>query len=237
MNQVPAPKVSALAEGAASAAGSVLAGASRAITWSRGSRKPLHPEGDVVTGRLVRTGGDEPAGVPWLDSPGDDEVLVRFSRAIGLPRALPDIHGIAVRIPVEDRFADLLLASTGLGRFTRFVLTAGFDVGRRPLTTLLPYRGPYGPVLVAARAAADPVDLSDPVDPALSFDLLWSRGLGEWVPFARLTVSDAAGPDPAISFDPVRNPLPGLEFYGWVQRLREPAYHAARDASGRATGR
>jgi hypothetical protein len=224
MNSVPTSTVSALAEGATSAAGSVLAGASRALTWSRRSRKPLHPEGDVVTGRLVRTGGEEPSGVDWLDSAGEDEVLVRFSRAIGLPRALPDIHGIAVRIPVDDRFGDLLLASTGLGRLTRFVLTAGYDVGRRPLTTLLPYRGPSGPVLIAARAADDS---------GLRFELLWSRGLGAWVSFADLAVSDDAGPDPAISFDPVRNPLPGLAFYPWVRRLREPAYRAARGASGR----
>lgn len=229
MNRTPAPTVSAIADGAASAAGTVLAGASRALAWSRRSRKPLHPEGQVVTGRLIRTGGDEPAGVPWLDSVGDDEVLVRFSRAVGLPRALPDIHGIAVRVPKEDGFADLLLATTGLGRLTRFVLTAGYDVGSRPLTTLLPYRGPDGPVLIAARAADEASDTS-PV-----FELLWSRGLGAWVPFARLSVSEVAGPDPAISFDPVLNSLPGLTFYPWVRRLREPAYHAARDASGRPT--
>jgi hypothetical protein len=229
MNQVPARTVSTIADGAASAAGSVLAGASRALTWTRRSRKPLHPAGDVVTGRLVRTGGDQPAGVAWLDTAGADEVLVRFSRAVGLPQALPDIHGLAVRIPVEDGFADLLLASTGLGRVTRFVLTAGSDVRRRPLTTLLPYRGPDGPILLAARAVHDPS--------SLSFELLWSRGVGAWVPFAQLVVSDSAGPDADISFDPVRNPLPGLAFYPWVRRLREPAYHAARDASGRTTDR
>ena len=112
----------------------------------------------MVIGRLVRTGGEELSGVAWLDAAGDDEVLVRFSRAIGLPSTLPDIHGIALRIPLEgDRFGDLLLASTGLGRMTRFVLTAGHDVTRRPLTTLLPYSGPRGPMLVAARSvAADP---------------------------------------------------------------------------------
>ena len=228
MKQVSAP-VATVAEGAASAAGSVLAGASRALTWSRRSRKPLHPEGAVVTGGLLRTGGDGSAGVPWLDGRGDDEVLVRISRAIGLPRALPDIHGIAVRIPLAGGFADLLLASTGLGRITRFVLTAGHDVRRRPLTTLLPYRGPRGPVLIGARAR------NDHLDPNPSFDLLWSTGLGAWVRFARLSVSDVAGPDDPVSFDPVLNPLPGLTFYPWVRRLREPAYHAARDASGRQT--
>ncbi len=224
MNQAPEPTVSSLADGAASAAGGILAGATRALSWSRRSRKPLHPVGDVVVGHLVRFGGDEPAGVPWLDSTGDDEVLVRFSRAIGLPQLLPDIHGMAMRLRVGDRLADLLLASTGLGRLTRFVLSGGYEVGRRPLTTLLPYRGPDGPLFIAALAHDRP---------SSSFELLWSRGLDGWVPFARLTVSPIAAPDPAISFDPVRNPLPGLAFYPWVQRLREPAYHAARDASGR----
>lgn len=224
MNRVPAPTVSPIVDGAASAAGHALAGAARALTWLRPSRKPLHPEGEVVAGRLVRTGSAERSGVPWLDSAGDDEVLLRFSRAIGLPHALPDIHGIAVRVPVEDHFGDLLLASTGLGRVTRFVLTASHDVGQRPLTTLLPYRGPHGPILIGARA----VDGTAP-----AFDLLWSRGVGPWVQFARLTASEATGADPTISFDPVRNPLPGLAFYPWVRRLREPAYGAARAASGR----
>ena len=162
--------------------------------------------------------------MPWLDSAGEDEVLLRFSRAIGLPPGLPDIHGIAVRVPVEDRFGDLLLASTGLGRITRFVLTASHDPGRRPLTTLLPYRGPHGPILIGARAVEGS---------SRSFELLWSRGLGPWVKFAHLTASEVHLGDPPISFDPVRNPLPGLVLYPWVRRLREPAYGAARSASGR----
>lgn len=228
MIQVAVPAITRLTDGAASAAGSALAGATRAMSWARSSRKPLHPVGDVVSGRLVRSGGDEPSGVPWLDSPGEDPVLVRFSRAVGLPQAFPDIHGVAVRIPAAEGFADLLLASTGSGRVTRFLLTAGYDVGQRPLTTLLPYRGPNGPLFVAALAN----DSS-----GSSFELLWSRGLDGWVRFGRLTVSATAGPDPTISFDPVRHPLPGLSFYPWAQLLREPAYRAARDASGRPAER
>ena len=44
----------------------------------------------------------------------------------------------------------LLLASTGLGRLTRFTLTAARSPYRRPLTTLLPYRTPAGAVLLSA---------------------------------------------------------------------------------------
>lgn len=227
---VRAPTPPDIAATASSAVGAVLAGASRTLTWTRGSRKPLHPVGDVVTGRLVRSGGHQSSGVPWLDQPGTDEVLVRFSRAIGLPHPLPDIFGIAIRVPDGDRPADLLLATTGLGRLTRLLLTPATHPRARPFTTLLPYRGPQGPIFIAARPLAD-LDGKDSESPA--YELLWSSGLGGWVGFARLEVAGTSGPDPTISFDPVRNPLPGLGFYGWVRRLREPAYRAARDASGR----
>ena len=52
-----------------------------------------------MRGRIYRHGLDPGTGVPWIDEPGEDEV-VRLSRAIGL-RGLPDIHGLAVRVPVE----------------------------------------------------------------------------------------------------------------------------------------
>lgn len=217
-------------EAAASTAGGALGAASRLLTRVRSTVKPLHPTGDVVIGRLARTGGDRKSGVAWLDAVADDEVVVRISRAIGLPLRLPDIHGLALRVPADGRPADLLLASTGTGPLTRFVLTASRDLQARPLTTLLPYRSPGGPLFLGARpvtgAAGHPAV-------GLTFDLLWSQGLGDWVPFARLEVSSTSGADPAISFDPVVNPLPGLEFYPWVRLLREPAYRAARAASGR----
>ncbi|HWJ82951.1 MAG TPA: hypothetical protein VNS55_12005 [Nocardioides sp.] len=215
---------------AAGALGGVLAGASRVLTHLRRGPKPLHPEGEVVSGTLRRT-GSAGCGVPWLESTGTDDVVVRLSRAVGLPDALPDIYGLAVRVPAGGRPADLLLASTGLGPVTRFVLTAGRVVTSRPLTTLLPYRSPQGPLLIAARPSRPRADgVGDP----LQFDLLWSLGLGRWTRFGELVVSDQVGPDPTISFDPIENPLPDLEVYSWVRRLREPAYGAARDESGRA---
>lgn len=225
-----APTAPDLAATTSSAAGAVLAGASRTLTWSRRRPKPLHPVGEVVAGKLVRRGGTEPSGVPWLDEAGTDDVIVRFSRAIGLPRPLPDIFGIAVRVRVDDRPADLLLATTGLGRLTRLVLAPATSRGSRPFTTLLPYRGPRGPLFIAARPVAD-LDRPGPARPAL--ELLWSRGFGPWVEFGRIDLAGTSGPDPSISFDPIAHPLPGLGIYRWVRRLREPAYRAARDASGR----
>jgi hypothetical protein len=172
----------------------------------------------VVTARLRRTGANPPTGSAWLDGSGSDEVLVRRSRAVGLPDGLPDIHGLAVRVPLEDGgHGDLLLATTGTSRLTRFVLTVGRTPWSRPMTTLLPYRTPTGPRLLASVARSE-----------TRYELAHASPGGAWHPFADLVLSATAGPDPLVSFDPVRNTLPGLENYEWVRRLREPGYGTAR---------
>lgn len=211
--------------------GGALAGAVRTLSWVRPATKPLHPRGDVLTGSLTRTGGGERSGVDWIDSTGTDDVLVRVSRAVGLPQPLPDIHGLAVRVPVDGRHADVLLASTGVGRATRFVLVPSRDIGKRPLTSLLPYRSPDGPLFLGCRPTGE---VAEGTGTPNAFTLLWSRRFGDWMEFARLELAETVGPDPVISFDPVANPLPGLPAYGWVQRVRAPAYRAARRASDRS---
>ena len=40
-------------------------------------------------------------GIDWLDVTGTDGVVVRLSRGAGLPARLPDLLGLAVRIPGE----------------------------------------------------------------------------------------------------------------------------------------
>ena len=147
-------------------------------------------------------------------------MLVRQSRAVGLPAPVPDIFGLALRVPTPDgRHGDLLFATTGLGRLTRFALTGSRSPYRRPLTTLLPYRTPVGGVLLAAVFHDE-----------RTLGLAWAVRTGTWHPFADLVLSREPddGNDALVSFDPVTNTLPGLETYDWVRRLREPAYATAR---------
>jgi hypothetical protein len=211
-----------ITERAFRAGGALLAAATRGVAAVRRADKPLHPRGDVVEGRLDRSGSTERTGVPWLDEPGTDDVTVRRSRAIGLPRPVPDVHGLALRVHTTDGLADLLFASTGLGRLTRFVLTAGRDPRSRPLTTLLPYETDTGPVILAA------VGLTPQ-----TYELSWARADGDWRPFAVLRLASEHGADQDLSFDPVRHQVAGLRQYPGVRRLREPAYHRARRSSGR----
>ena len=201
-----------------SAGGALLATATRSLAVVRPAAKPLHPEGDLVRGRIYRHGLEPGTGVPWLDERGEDEVVVRLSRAIGLPGALPDIHGLAIRVPVEGGgHGDLLFATTGWGRLSRFVLTASRSPLGRPMTTLLPYSTPYGPLLLGARA-----------DGAETFELSCASPGGDWRPFADLRFRQVPAGDGPITFDPVRNQLPDLEQFPTVAKLREPSYDKAR---------
>jgi hypothetical protein len=168
---------------------------------------------------MRRFGDQGMTGAEWLDDAGQDRVLVRLSRAVGLPSPVPDIFGLALRAPAPGgRYGDLLFATTGLGRLTRFTLTATTSPHGRPMTTLLPYRAPAGPVLLSAAFEGN------------AFALAWALGTGAWHRFAELLLDDepVGHGDRNLSFDPIRHPLPGLENYAWVERLREPSYLNAR---------
>ena len=206
-----------------SAGGAGLAAATRVLALLRPAEKPLHPVGVTLVARLHRWGSDTATGVPWLDEPGRDDALVRLSRAVGLPAALPDIHGLALRVLRSEHRGDVLLASTGWGRVSRFVLTFGRRPESRPLTSLLPYRTPAGAVVLGARAIG-------PETGPEGFELSWAPYDGDWHPFATLELTGEPAADQEISFDPVLNQVDGLAQYPVVVRLREPSYRRARNS-------
>lgn len=210
---------SSLTTAAADAGGRALATVTAGLSNLRAAAKPLHPEGQLYAGRLLRPGQAAPSGVTWLDEAAEDDVILRVSRAIGLPDALPDFHGLAVRIKGGSGDADLLFASTGWDAVTRHVLVPRWSPAR-PLTTLLPYRTEAGPVVIGARGTDD------------GYDLRWALVGRAWRPFGRLVVGEPLDVPAAVSFDPVLNRPPGLEQYGWVERLRERSYATARSHRG-----
>ena len=219
MNERQPDPLSLLSVGAGRALGGLFAIVARV---RRGPVRALHPKGKVRPALLRRQPGAAPSGVAWLDDPDDVRVLVRLSRSVGLPTRLPDILGLAVRVPVAaGRVGDVLLATTGTGSIGRFVLRPARDPDRAAYTTLLPYRTPSGPLVLAAF----PVSGAQGV-----FELAWARGTGPWNAFATLEVEGTDGADSTRPFDPVRNLLPGLETYDWASRLREPSYAASRRA-------
>lgn len=204
-----------------SATGAALGALFSVVGRVRPAAKPLHPRGALCDATVSRAGVTPKTGVGWIDEPGHDQVLVRLSRATGLPQPLPDIHGLALRVTFGSReVADLLFATTGIGRLARFLLLPTTS-GRHAQSTLLPYRTAVGPLLLAAFPSATDGD----------FDLACASPLGRWRRFATLHIDAPPGDsaaDPLVAFDPVLNTLPGLQPYEWVRRLREKSYAAAR---------
>jgi hypothetical protein len=182
--------------------------------WRQG--KPMHPRGAVFDGVLERGTGDESFGVPWLDEPARDEVVVRLSRGTGLPDPLPDLLGLAVRIP--DGPVDLLLSSTATAPFLRLLPVLRRDPAVA-YTSIMGYRSDTGTLRLAAF----------PDGGSRVFALAAARGQQPWRPFGRLTLTAAREPlDQDVRFDAVRHPPHGLVPDGPMARFRAPAYAAAR---------
>jgi hypothetical protein len=209
-------------------------------------RRPIHPEGVRLVGTLRRFPLTERSGIAWIDDGGSDEVCGRFSRSVGLPGMFPDIPGLALRLGGPEATSDILLSSTGAGVPGRFVLVPRFSAATGTLTSMMPYRGPSGPVLLGARTVptdgrrtTSGIELRLPLDPEGFRDVLrwqdwvlqlgWAPPTGRWVPFGTLTLGlDPVQDDTGLRFDPVLHELPGAGTYGWARRLREPSYRTAR---------
>ncbi|WP_141566133.1 hypothetical protein [Citricoccus sp. CH26A] len=145
--------------------------------------------------------------------------------------ALPDVIGLALRIPgggPSGRPADLLFASTGTGRFTRYVLRLHTAAATGPLTTMFPLTGTQGNIVFRL----------DP-EQGHHYRLSYSRSSGPWRGLGRVSLesppepiqrsSHPAGPDdPELRFRPVAHRPTGLTVPAWLRTARAPAYSIAR---------
>ena len=196
--------------------------------------RPLHPQGVTLRVSLLCDGSGR-SGVPLLDDAGVSQGTVRVSRAMGLPPWLPDIYGLALRLPqapgTDGDPADVLFASTGDSWLGRFALLVHAQLVDGPVTTLLPVRAPAGALLLRlVPVAGSPVR---EVGPALRvpdrLSLSYAVGTGPWVTVGEVAVgARVEGEDDPRRHDPVLHELPGTSQYPVVRLLREPAYAAAR---------
>lgn len=214
-------------------AGGVLAGIFDALRALRRPR-PIHPSGVALTGSLRWLTDRAPSGIDFVDHPHTSElpVTARVSRSIGVPSPLPDVVGLALRFEATGGPADLLLASTGFGVPSRFLLAVHRSPSRARLTTLMPLRTPNGPLLFAARTL-EPENLPTDIGALASrltstswrLKLYHATPVGLWHPFAVIELwHEPDSLDTVNRYDPVRHPLPGTSTYRWERRLREPSY-------------
>ncbi|HYN55947.1 MAG TPA: hypothetical protein VES03_02000 [Motilibacterales bacterium] len=221
-----------LREAASAAGGLVLAATFAAVARLRRGR-PLHPQGATYAATITISGAGE-SGVPWLDDSGTHDATLRVSRGVGLPLALPDVYGVAIRIQgLADDPADLLFASTGDSPLGRFLFAPRAAVEHGPMTTLLPVRSERGPLVLRLT----PADRAPAAELALPSPLLlsYALGTGDWWPAGEVRVGDRLGLETELErHDTVAHPLPGIAHYNVVRLLRGPAYRAARSEPIRA---
>ena len=197
----------------------------RRLSASRG-RRIFHPRGAAYAARFTAVAGHGGAAAEIFADGFAHDALVRLSRGLGLRPPLPDVFGLALRLPDvygPGGHQDFLLASSGEGVAGRRLLRPTFGARTGMYSSLLPYEAGGGRLLVGARRAGEAAD---------AFDLLVARPRGRWRVAARLTLTgrldDAVARE--LRFDPW-NSGRGLVPAGVVNRMRGAAYRGSRHGS------
>lgn len=212
--------------------------------------RPLHPRGLVFDATLILHGTSQYWGVPFLDDHTELHGRVRLSRAVGLPLALPDVLGLALRWrqpPVrdaeEDATAELLLATTGRTRLGRHLLRPATRWSPAFYGSLLAYRAGDRRILLGAVARRGPiapaglVSLARALDERpLLLDLVVATELGPWERFGELRIQGPARNDDSepMRFNPALNPIRGLPPAGLLQQVRGVTYTTVQHVAHRA---
>lgn len=210
-----------------------------ALSRARGARF-FHPVGHVFPGRIDW----DAAASDWLPAPllrarPEAEVVVRFSRGLGLPEPLPDFLGIAVKIrdaygPAHDQ--DWLLVSSGRDPLTRHSLIPSPGFSSLPYSTVLPYRWKDQLVTFAAFAESDNASartLRDLVRAAregrLAFRLAVAPEGRAHTEIGRVSVNVPTTMSGAARFNPW-NTSPELKPAGALNELRRRTYQESQRA-------
>jgi len=219
------------------AAGAAFAALSRL----RGA-KSLHPRGQVYEASLsVEGSAHAPAGATLLGTPAEHPAIARFSRSVGLPELLPDLFGIALRLPDvhgPGRHQDLLAVTSVDRPLLHRVFVPVVDPQQAPYSSSLPYRaGPHRFLIGFQPVPGSPRPRTGTLDERLAaaaatgrLELYLSVAplSGRFRPVARLRIGrrlpEAAN---AIRFNPW-NTGGGMEPAGVLNRLRRPAYPASQ---------
>ena len=197
----------------------------RSLARLRGARA-MHPRGLTLAARLD-VAGDGPLPT------GPAACTVRLSTSLGLPGALPDVLGLALRVEVDGSPVDVVAAScAGPDRLRRSLLWPALSWRGTRLTTLLPYASSAADRVVVllsvdetAASSADVGRVAARLPMRVSVRAVGRRGD---VQTGDLVVTGPATAD--VSFDPVLHPPPGWRLVpGWLSAVRAASYDASRD--------
>jgi len=199
---------------------------------ARRGRRIFHPAGIAYVGD-VEVGAGIP-GTRALQPATRTACTVRFSLGLGLPARLGDFLGLAIRLEADQ---DVLLATSAAAPPLRFLPLPARSFFGRTYTSLLPFTAAGRRLLVAARVEGDTTgegdawtELEDAAGRRPLVITLWSATpLGPWRPIARIETRSRLSDEQtqALRFDAWRCEG-GLVPWGWVNRLRDPAYRGSQ---------
>jgi hypothetical protein len=201
----------------------------------------FHPDGVLAEGILERVAPPD-EGLPMQSC----DVVGRISKGIGMPGTLPDVAGLAWRIPPPQDLRsclpwDVLLASTVAN--SRIVLTPTRSWSKTTFSSIMPLRFRADAWWVRARLVTkiDEPGLSldtirNQIDSgAIDFDIEQAKGTGGFSPLARLSLRHLDPSTDDIAFDPVLHSDEDVALVpGWLADFRRAAYRRSRE--GRDTG-
>lgn len=236
--------------GQAAATASDAAGRTIAAVLAQAARlrggKAVHPHGVTYGARFCVDGTTQaPSGSELLSRRAEWPALVRFSRSLGLPRPLPDLLGISIRVLDaygEERHQDfLMVTSVDLPVLHHVFLPAG-DVQQRPYSSSLPYQSGRQTFLVGARShphsprpsGGDEFDrLDEAADSGrLRFEFMIAPVLGRFERIGEVRIgSRLPGDIDALRFNPF-NTGDDLNPVGTLNRWRREAYPLSQRAWG-----
>jgi hypothetical protein len=221
-----------------------------ALSALRGKRS-FHPFGFGYEGSLrIERRPTHPTGARLLDDVAEHRVIVRASRALGLPENLPDLLGLAIRIPDahgEGLHQDFLLVTSADGPLLHHLLlfAPGGFFGQS-YSSILPYRigGKVRIVGAMPRKPPTPAVGSDlevldeaVADHQAQFDLSLSTLGGRWQRHGTLSLQERMPDAEAeeLCFNPW-NTGGGIRPTGPFMGLRDPAYRGSQLARGANPG-
>ncbi len=209
-----------------SEATSLAAGAAMAALAGVRRGKAVHPHGVVHRATVVVPGAaDAPQGARLFATAGEHEAIVRFSRSIGLPRPLPDLLGLSLR--VVDAYGpgahqDFLLVTSIDAPVLHHVFVPAGAIDQRPYSSSLPYEAGGETFLVGALPTGSPD----------RFHLAVAPPEGRFRPVAEIRVGvELPATADALRFNPW-NTGGGLRPSGLLNRWRRRAYPMSQAAWG-----
>jgi hypothetical protein len=222
----------------------VAAGVFAALAKLRRARG-VHPHGIGFDGVLTLRAGPGLDLMPGLGPPRSVPAVLRLSRSFGFPRPVPDLLGVAVKLPDlhgPGRDQDFLFVSTlDGGRLSKYIPTPAPRYSWRAYSSLLPYRSDGRIVLPGAlgaspAAATGQDEMTGAMHAAqhgeLRFALAVAPALGRFAPLGELRAQHrlAQPTVQALRFNPFHSAESIMPAGGPLNGMRRAAYAASQQA-------